>query len=83
MISRRLLRQRHGREFRGEDPVPVESETELTVAALAERFMRVHVEVYGKPSRCVNIGAVIADSVPPVATPASVFRSRGAKTVDS
>ena len=34
---------------RGEDPVPVVSETELTVAALAERFMRVHVEVHCKP----------------------------------
>ena len=28
---------------RGEDPVPVVPATELTVAALAERFMRVHV----------------------------------------
>ena len=34
---------------RGEDPVPVVSETELTVAALAECFMRVHVEVHCKP----------------------------------
>ena len=34
---------------RGEAPVPAEPETELTVAALAERFMRVHVEVHCKP----------------------------------
>ena len=34
---------------RGEDPVPVVPETELTVAALAERFMRVHVDVHCKP----------------------------------
>ena len=33
---------------RGEDPVPVEPEAELTVAALAERFMRVHVDVHCK-----------------------------------
>ena len=35
---------------RGEDPVPVVPETELTVTALAERFMRVHVEAHCKPS---------------------------------
>ena len=42
---------------RGEDPVPVVPETELTVAALAERFMRAHVEV---PARSVQPFAALA-----------------------
>ena len=35
---------------RGEDPMPAPPEPELTVADLAERFMRVHVKVNCKPS---------------------------------
>ena len=44
---------------RGEDPVPVEPESELTVAALAERFMRVHVEVHCKPRTIATYRGVL------------------------
>ena len=44
---------------RGEDPVPEEPEAELTVAALAERFMRVHVEVHCKPTTIATYRGVL------------------------
>ena len=43
---------------RGENFVSVEPETELTVAALAERLMRVHVDVHCKPSTIATYRSV-------------------------
>ena len=49
----------------GEDPVPVVPETELTVAALAERFMRVHVDVHCKPSTIATYRGVLERHIVP------------------
>ena len=49
---------------RGEDPVPVVPETELTVAALAERFMRVHVEAHCKPRTVTTYRSVLERAHP-------------------
>ena len=50
---------------RGEDPVPVVPETELTVAALAERFMRVHVDVHCKPTTIATYRSVLERHILP------------------
>ena len=50
---------------RGEDPVPAPPEAELTVAGLAERFMRVHVEAHLKPGSVVAYRSVLEKHVLP------------------
>ena len=50
---------------RGEDPVPAAPEAELTVAGLAERFMRVHVEAHLKPGSVVAYRSVLEKHVLP------------------
>ena len=50
---------------RDEDPVPVVPETELTVAALAERFMRVHVEAHCKPRTVTTYRSVLERHIRP------------------
>ena len=50
---------------RGEDPMPAPPEAELTVAGLAERFMRVHVEAHLKPGSVVAYRSVLEKHVLP------------------
>ena len=50
---------------RGEDPVPIPAEAELTVAGLAERFMRVHVETHLKPGSVVAYRSVLDKHILP------------------
>ena len=50
---------------RGEDPVPAPPEAELTVAGLAERFMRVHVEAHLKPASVVAYRSVLEKHILP------------------
>ena len=50
---------------RGEDPVPAPPEAELTVAGLAERFMRFHVEAHLKPGSVVAYRSVLKKHVLP------------------
>ena len=50
---------------RGEDPTPAPPEAELTVAGLAERFMRVHVEAHLKPGSVAAYLSVLKKHVPP------------------
>ena len=50
---------------RGEDPTPAPSEAELTVAGLAERFMRVHVDAHLKPGSVAAYRSVLKKHVPP------------------
>ena len=51
---------------RGEDSLPLVPETELTVAALAERFTRVHVDVHCKPSTIATYRSVLERHIMPV-----------------
>ena len=44
---------------RGQDPAPPEPEPELTVASLAERYMRVHVKVNCRPGTVETFGRVV------------------------
>ena len=50
---------------RGEDPIPAPSEGELTLSALAERFMRVHVEAHLKPGTAAAYRSVLEKHVLP------------------
>ena len=50
---------------RGENPMPAPPEAELTVAGLAERFMRVHVEAHLKPGSVVAYRSVLEKHVLP------------------
>ena len=50
---------------RGEASVPVAPEAELTVGALAERFMRVHVEVHCKPSTIATYRSLLERHILP------------------
>ena len=50
---------------RGESPVPAPSEPELTVAALAERYLRAHVLVHCKPSTAETYRSVLDRHVLP------------------
>ena len=50
---------------RGEEPVPAPPEAELTVAELAERFMRVHVSVHCKPSTAAAYSSVLKKHILP------------------
>lgn len=49
----------------GEEPVPAPSEPELTVAVLAERFMRMHVEQHCKPRTVTTYRSVLAGHILP------------------
>ena len=51
---------------RGEDPVPAPPEPELTVAELAEQFMRTHVNVRCKPSTVATYRSVLDKHILPV-----------------
>ncbi len=51
---------------RGEDPVPAPPEPELTVAELAERFLRVHVMVHCKPSTAATYRFMLDKHILPV-----------------
>ena len=50
---------------RGEDPVPAEPEPEPTVADLAERFMKTHVEVNCRPKTVETLGHVVRRHIVP------------------
>ncbi len=50
---------------RGEDPVPIPPEAELTVAGMAERFMRVHMERHLKPASVVAYRSVLEKHILP------------------
>ena len=50
---------------RGEEPVPAPPEPEFTVAALAERFMRVHVQVHCKPRTVTTYRSVLDGHILP------------------
>ena len=50
---------------RGEDPIPEPPEAELTVAGLAERFMRTHVERRLKPATVTSYRSVLDKYVLP------------------
>ena len=54
-----------GRIKRGEEPVPAPPEPEFTVAALAERFMRVHVQVHCKPRTVTTYRSVLDGHILP------------------
>ena len=51
---------------RGEDPVPAPPEPDLTVAELAERFLRVHVMVHCKPSTAATYRFMLDKHILPV-----------------
>ena len=50
---------------RGEEPVPAPPEPEFTVAGLAERFMRVHVQVHCKPRTVTTYRSVLDGHILP------------------
>ena len=50
---------------RGEAPVPAPPEPEITVAGLAERFMRVHVQVHCKPRTVTTYRSVLDGHILP------------------
>ena len=50
---------------RGEEPTPEPPEAELTVAGLAERFMRIHVETHLKPGSVVAYRSVLEKHILP------------------
>ena len=50
---------------RGEEPAPTPPEPELTVAGLAERFMRVHVQVHCKPRTVTTYRGVLDGHILP------------------
>ena len=65
---------------RGEAPVPAPSEPELTVEALAERFMRMHVEQHCKPSTVTTYRSVLDNHILP-ALGAKAVRAVGPKDI--
>ena len=58
-VARRAAAAMIDRIRRGEDPVPPEPEPEPTVADLAERYMKAHVEVNCRPSSIDTLGRIV------------------------
>ena len=64
-VARRQAAAMIDRIRRGEEPVPREPEPEPTVADLAERFMKAHVEVNCRPKTVETLGAILRLHVVP------------------